>query len=381
MKADREQIPRRSGRLSILCFSLTGWATGQRLAKGLRACGYEVFLDGKSRYLQDSISQSTQEWTRMQFLQAEGIIFVGACGIAVRSIAPFVAGKKQDPAVLVADECGRFVISLLSGHLGGANELTQRAADILGAVPVITTATDLHHRFAVDVFAKKNRCAIFHMKAAKELSAALLAGEQAGFYSEYPWEGPLPEGLVLCKRDGYPVKNTKTEYGAEASKERGFGQDRPLHIGVAVTIHKNCMPFESTVQVVPPVVAVGMGCRKGKEKEAVKDMAEQLLAEEGLYKEAVLALASHELKKEEPGLLALSDEWNVPFCTFLPQELLGAPGEFTPSAFVEQVTGVDNVCERSAVCASGGGRLFVRKRGGGGVTIAAARKEWRAYFE
>ena len=99
--------------------------------------------------------RKVQESGRPPFETDDAIIFVGACGIAVRSIAPYVASKKSDPAVLVIDECGKFVISLLSGHLGGANELTLEVAELLGAVPVVTTATDLHHRFAVDVFAKR----------------------------------------------------------------------------------------------------------------------------------------------------------------------------------------------------------------------------------
>ena len=163
-------------KISVICFSLTGQETAERLIQGLRERGIETLLGKKSRYLPDSISEDLQSWTGKQFSQADGIVFIGACGIAVRSIAPFIQNKKKDPAVLVADECGKFVISLLSGHLGGANELADLAADILGAVPVVTTATDLHGRFAVDVFAKKNQCSIVHMKAAKEVSAALLAG-------------------------------------------------------------------------------------------------------------------------------------------------------------------------------------------------------------
>lgn len=110
----------------------------------------------KSRYLPDSVSISTSQWAGEQFQAGkDGVIFIGACGIAVRSIAPYIAGKKTDPAVLVIDECGQFVISLLSGHLGGANELAVRCAGYLHATPVVTTATDLHSRFAVDVFAKR----------------------------------------------------------------------------------------------------------------------------------------------------------------------------------------------------------------------------------
>lgn len=153
----------------------------------------------------------------------DGLIFVGACGIAVRSIAPQIASKKSDPAVLVVDECGQFVISLLSGHLGGANELSLKAAQILGAQPVVTTATDLHKRFAVDVFSRKNDCEILFMKAAKEVSAALLAGKTVGFYSEFPFVGALPNGLTECDAEGIPL-------GGESVPEAG----------VAVTIHPSC---------------------------------------------------------------------------------------------------------------------------------------------
>ena len=167
---------------------MTGLETGEKLQKALKTEGEQVTLAKKSRYLPDSVSISTSQWAGEQFRTGkDGVIFIGACGIAVRSIAPYIAGKKTDPAVLVIDECGQFVISLLSGHLGGANELAVRCAGYLHATPVVTTATDLHSRFAVDVFAKKNGCAIFHMKAAKEASAALLAGEKIGFYSEFSW--------------------------------------------------------------------------------------------------------------------------------------------------------------------------------------------------
>lgn len=210
-------------RISIICFSLTGKETAQKLKEGLEKCGYHTELYKKSRYLEDSIAESTADWTAEHFPQGDGLIFVGACGIAVRSIAPQVASKKSDPAVLVVDECGQFVISLLSGHLGGANELSLKAAQILGAQPVVTTATDLHKRFAVDVFSRKNDCEILFMKAAKEVSAALLAGKTVGFYSEFPFVGALPNGLTECDAEGIPL-------GGESVPEAG----------VAVTIHPSC---------------------------------------------------------------------------------------------------------------------------------------------
>lgn len=359
-------------KISMICFSLTGQQTGERLAAGLLKEGHTATLAWKSKYLPDSISESAGKWTGRQFAEADGLVFIGACGIAVRSIAPYVAGKTTDPAVLVIDECGRFVISLLSGHLGGANELAEKAAEILGAQPIVTTATDLHRRFAVDVFARKNNCGIFHMKAAKEASAALLAGEKVGFYSELPFLGTLPEGLVLCDRQG--------RAGVETPEKPSGTEYRPK-IGIAVSIYRDCLPFASTVQVVPKIVALGLGCRKGKEAEEIRRAAEHCLAEQRIYREAVALAASIDIKKEEPGILALSENWKIPFVTYSEKELLSVPGEFTASSFVRKVTGVDNVCERSAVLASRQGTLIQKKTGANGVTTALAVQDGRIYFE
>ena len=389
--------------ISIICFSMTGLETGEKLQKALTEAGEQVTLAKKSRYLPDSVTVSTSQWAGEQFQSGkDGVIFIGACGIAVRSIAPYIVGKKTDPAVLVIDECGNFVISLLSGHLGGANELALRCADHLGATPVVTTATDLHSRFAVDVFAKKNGCAIFHMKAAKEASAALLAGEKIGFYSEFPWEGELPEGLVLCDRAGRPLCRESLDHPAEIKVQdkssarpdnTGVLDDAeiqtvsskagtvPLETGIAVTIQKHCLPFPNTVHVVPPSAVLGMGCRRGKEAAPIREAAEECLKEADIYKEALCAIASIDLKKEEPGLLALSEAWNLPFQTFTEEELKAVKGEFTPSKFVKKITGVDNVCERSAVLAGGQGTLIRKKTGRDGVTTALAAGNRRIHFE
>lgn len=406
-------------KLSMICFSLTGYATGSRLKEAFRAEGHIVTLDKKSRYLDDSVASSTGDWAGKQFEKADALIFIGACGIAVRSIAPHIVCKKTDPAVLVIDECGKFVISLLSGHLGGANDLALRAAEILGAQPVVTTATDLHKQFAVDVFAKRNGAEIRNMTAAKEVSAALLAGKKVGFYSEFPWEGKLPQGLVLCDRDGnvtegaagnealetgkriladygrfYAAQETLTEdYGESPETEKMkvqpdasplsafHGDKEHLPIGIAVTIHPSCHPFTSTVIVVPSVLTLGLGCKKGKEEHAILDAVRSCLEKNDLYQEAFERIASIDLKKDEKGIHALSEKWQIPFYIYTADELRSAGAEFTISAFVQSVTGVDNVCERSAVLASDFGRLLQKKEGAGGVTTAVAAREWRIHFE
>ena len=391
-------------KISIICFTLTGQQTGEKLKKALEKQKHAVSLYAKSKYISDSIKESTKEWAGEQFESADGIIFIGATGIAVRSIAPYVASKKTDPAVLVTDECGKFVISLLSGHLGGANELALQAAEALHAVPIVTTATDLEGKFAVDVFAKKNNCHIFRMKEAKEVSAALLAGEKVGFYSEFPWEGELPDGLVNCcgLRDEI---SSETDLAAMEAKLESASDIFP-RVGIAVTIHKNCTPFLSTTHVVPQAVALGMGCRKNKEAQAVEKAAFTCLEENQIYPQAGACLASIDIKKEEPGLLALAEKMGIPFETFSSEELLGVKGEFTASSFVSRTVGVDNVCERSAlkaaqdrICLNTGRipernqtkpgtrrggehcRLIQRKQAADGVTAALVLADWRIHFE
>ena len=391
-------------KISIICFTLTGQQTGEKLKKALEKQEHAVSLYAKSKYISDSIKESTKEWAGERFESADGIIFIGATGIAVRSIAPYVASKKTDPAVLVTDECGKFVISLLSGHLGGANELALQAAEALQAVPVVTTATDMEGKFAVDVFAKKNNCHIFRMKEAKEVSAALLAGEKVGFYSEFPWEGELPDGLVNCcgLRDEI---SSETDLAAMEAKLESASDLFPK-VGIAVTIHKNCTPFLSTTHVVPQAVALGMGCRKNKEAQAVEKAAFTCLEENQIYPQAVACLASIDIKKEEPGLLALAEKMGIPCETFSSEELLAVKGEFTASSFVSRTVGVDNVCERSAlkaaqdrICLNTGRipernqtkpgtrrggehcRLIQRKQAADGVTAALVLADWRIHFE
>ena len=133
-----------------------------------------------------SLCDIVEEWFTKS--EVDAIIFVGATGIAVRAIAPFIHGKAVDPAVLVIDEAGRYVISLLSGHLGGANALARTAATLIEAEPVITTATDAESAFAVDTFAKENGFLLTDLRKAKEVSAKVLRGEKLRIYSDIPME-------------------------------------------------------------------------------------------------------------------------------------------------------------------------------------------------
>ena len=196
----------------IIAFTEHGCVLGEKLLRDLQKHDQEVYGFVKSKYVElpekhpfRKVKGTLREWAEEWIPRLDGIIFFSATGIAVRTIAPFVVSKKTDPAVVVIDEQGSYAISLLSGHLGGANELTEFAAESIGAQPVITTGTDVNHTFAVDVFARKNNLVISDMELAKEMAALLIRGKTiawgAGEGFVFPKEQTIPEQLRFQKME------------------------------------------------------------------------------------------------------------------------------------------------------------------------------------
>ncbi len=272
----------------------------------------------------------------------EALIFIGSVGIAVRAMAPHIISKTADPAVVSVDDSGKFAVSVLSGHLGGANELARKVAEILGAEPVITTATDSHGLVSPDMFAKNNGLVICDMDAAKAVAAALVNGSRAGFRCAYP------HSLIPFELTG----------GADCK------------VGICVSEDPEDKPFETTLNLLPKNLTVGIGCRKGTSANEITAHVMNVFAENCLDIRRLAGAATIDIKGEEPGLLKFCERFGLPLKTFTTEELMKAPGEFSHSDFVERTTGSDNVCERAAVCA--GGTLKVRKTAGNGVTAAVA---------
>lgn len=293
--------------------------------------------------------------------QCDAIIFVGATGIAVRAIAPFICGKTVDPAVLVIDEAGRYVISLLSGHLGGANALARTAASLIEAEPIITTATDAESAFAVDTFAKENGFLLTDLRKAKEVSAKVLRGEKLRIYSDIPMER-------LVQR---PARHEAELVPAQEID----------HADIVISYRTHILkPAEKSSQaiglrLIAKRVHVGLGARKGVTQAEVAAAVATCLEDAGIDPRAVVALASIDLKKQEAGILAYSYECGVPFVTYTAEELRTVEGAFAGSSFVQSVTGVANVCERAAAYAagrSGHAEVLVHKTIHGNVTTAVA---------
>jgi len=346
-------------KIALISFSRTGFDLGEYIRAGLCDNGHEAAAYTKSKYVKEAISEPLSIWTKKQFKEADAIIYIGACGIAVRTIAPFLKNKEKDPGVVVIDEQGKFTISLLSGHIGSANRLTHEISKIINAAAVITTATDISNTFAVDVFAGENDLFISDMKLAKEVSAALLAGEAVGLLSDFPIEGEVPEELGIVRKN----------------------KENLPKLGIYISASLANQPFVQTLYLVPRVITVGIGCKKGVNKEAIQNAVKKVCDDLQIPLPALEQVASIDIKKEEPGIAAYCFENKLPFVTYSKEELEGIEGDFTKSKFVESRVGVDNVCERAAVKGSGYGRLMQGKQAKDGVTAALAGKEWRVKFE
>ena len=267
--------------------------------------------------------ERVMDWAAQAFSASDALLFIGATGIAVRAIAPHLRSKLRDPAVVVMDEMGRHVIPILSGHIGGANELAIAIAEKTGAEPVITTATDLNGLSAIDTWAVQNDCAIENPEAISAVSAAALDGRR---------------------------------------------------VGVMITERLLTPPFPVTLVLRPRTLVLGAGCRRGVNGGRFEEYALNFLKSCGVSLLSVRALATLDRKADEPALINFCNKYRLSFLTYTAEELRAVPGEFAHSNYVEEVVGVGNVCERAAVLASGG-RLLMGKTRYEGVMLALSGEE------
>ena len=328
---------------------------GERLAKKLFDHWQEMLPQYKAKNV------ALEEWTKDCFDRHLPILFIGACGIAVRVIAPFVKDKLTDGAVMVADERGRFVIPLLSGHAGGANALSVAMAERLQATPVLTTATDVEGLFSVDVFARENGLRIINREGIRAVSGKLLRGERVSISWEEGVEADalekMPEGLIRLPFE---------EPGVDV---RIITREKRKHLDGK----------EQALLLVAKEWVLGIGCKKGKTAAELRSFLEENLSKE--WAENTCAIASIDLKAKEEGLWELAQYEHLPFFTFPAETLQTVKGDFAESAFVLETTGVGNVCERAALCAAGAdGELIREKVAGQGMTLAVAKRKVKLRF-
>lgn len=341
---------RRSNDIALVSFSDMGQELAERLAADLGGQAWRCEPGGLA------------QWTSEAFAKSAALVFVGATGIAVRAIAPHLRDKATDPAVISVDEQGRFAIPLASGHLGGANDLARRIEEACGAHAIITTATDGRGVFAVDEWARHQGCVVANPERIKIVSAKLLAGKVVRLQSDYPLPDDTPAGVVAIT--------------TEACQQRCVSHHSP---DIVLSPRSNI--GAGALHVVPRVLVAGVGCKRGTPANLLVERLRTTLRQAGYDARALSRVCSIDVKADEPGILAMCAEFDVPFETFSAEELAKTPGSFSSSSFVRDAVGVDNVCERSAVLGSGGGTLVWPKEAGDGITLALAERpfapDWR----
>ena len=282
------------------------------------------------------------------FKNYDAIIFVSSTGIAVRLISPYVKSKCTDPAVIVVDDLGKYTISLLSGHIGGANELAAEISNILENQVVITTASDARGIDAIDVFAKRNNLYIEDMEEAKILTALMVEGERIRLISE------VEEDL---KYD-----NLELTYEGES---KGI-----IIVSSVENIENYNIP---TCILRPKNLNIGIGCRRGKSSEEILNFIKQIFEENNLSLKSVNKVATIDIKHDEVGIIETSKKLGAEMIVFSKDQIESVSDRFTKSDFVKSNVGVTSVCEPSAYLL--GRDIIVSKQICNGITIAVSRSE------
>jgi cobalt-precorrin 5A hydrolase len=285
------------------------------------------------------------------FHDYEGHIFIMAAGIVVRIIAPLLRDKVHDPAVVVLDEKAQYAISLLSGHLGGANALAQKIAQITGAAPVITTATDIHGIKAFDTIAAEKDLWIENPDSIKVLNTALLEKRKIHLMDPMKIISPFYENNAFIE-DISPVKMASPA----------------VYIGDRIIT-----AYPGLLIMRPRSLVAGIGCNRGTGFVELRDGIKEVFQRSRLSMQSLRNLATIDLKKEEKGMIELRETLNLPMHYFSSKELCSVKGIENPSQMVKKHTGTEGVCEAAALLSAGAKRLLVPKQILKNMTLAVAR--------
>lgn len=282
----------------------------------------------------------------------DGIIFVSATGIAVRMIAPFIKDKTLDPAVVVIDDLGKFSISLLSGHIGGANSLALDMASIIGAKAVITTATDNRGIESIDIFAESNDYNIEDIKSVTKIVSMMVNDEKVGLYTE-------DDRIITYKN---------------ISLVRDLKDIDPKIKGMIVVSSQKEMPALDIPHTIlrPKNINIGIGCRRGVEASRIIDAIEEKLDQLNLSKNSIRAIGTVEVKKDEKGIIESAKHFKSPLEIFTIDQIKEVEENFSKSQFVKDTIGVYSVAEPVAFLL--GGEIVSGKSKHDGITISISKE-------
>jgi len=300
-----------------------------------------------------TIDARMPEFVGSIFNHYEILLFIMATGIVVRSIAKHIQHKTIDPGILVMDEKGKFIISLLSGHLGKANEATQLLARRTGATPVITTASDVLETIAVDTLATRLNCEIDSFENAKNITSLIVNDEPVGIMSKIAIKFPLPENII-------PVED----------------ENRDDIKGIIFVDNVIRRSFKSMVRLIPKNIIIGMGCRQNMEKEKIIEAIESSLDSLNIHRKAIKHFATADIKKDEKGLQEAAFHYDRELKIISREEIKEVEHLFEGSEFVKNSTGVSSVCEPCAYLSSDkNGTFLMKKTKFKGVTLSVWEEE------
>ena len=300
----------------------------------------------------DLFHKNVKKYLKIAFYEYDAVIAVMASGILIRSIAPYIESKTSDPAVLNIDDNGNFVISTLSGHLGGANSLTNKIAELIGATPVITTSSDINNRLGIDVLARDLYLSIDRPREILFFNKAILEGHEITLTSK-----SKKEYLIEYLRNNTLEIDVCFNYSDDVDDDE---------IRVSLDGHELILKEKKMV--------VGIGCRRGKECENIYEGLMKSLNDINIDKSRINRLASAEIKKDEKGILELSEKLDIPVSFIEIEKLkLFESNDVQKSDFVKSKFGIYGVCEPSALIMAGfDSKLIYKKTSYDGVTIAIA---------
>jgi len=336
-------------RLAIWAITPNGIDLGLSLGRGLP--GSTFFIpEKKSKNIPGNtdliVFSELKGELHLRFREFDSHIFIFSTGIAVRLIAPLLESKINDPAVVVMDEKGIHAISLVSGHLGGANELAVKAANAVNATPVITTATDINNLPSMDMIAQKAGLVIENPGGIKFANMKLLKGQTLSIAD--------PKGLVTPNLP-----------------ESCVSQDKDRIPDVICTWETIKVPRETLI-LRPRILAVGIGCNRNTPMADMLEFLTKTFEKENLSTHSIAALATTSVKADEAGILELAERLNCPVYFYERDELNSVDTIQNPSKMAEKYLGVKSVCEAAAILGTNRGRLIVPKKKTKDVTLAVA---------
>ena len=347
-------------RIAIIAITRNGARLGSRLKEGFADA--ELFVlrkyAGKAGKGITPFTGELRELVKDLWPETDGFVFIMAAGIVVRLIAPNLVDKELDPAVVVMDDAGKFAISLLSGHLGGANELACKCAFLTGSREVITTATDANCLPSFDMLAKEEGWVIDDISRVKILNALLLDNEEIAVVDPTGRVRPYFHGL-----ERLAFYETFMEAFKSGAKGYLFVTNRHLPPQAQ---------SKDLLVLRPKNLVLGMGCNSGTSPEEIEEVVSVNLKRIFLSLKSVKCIATASAKREEAGLVAFAAKWGIPLEFFESARLNTVDAPSPPSPHALEAIGAVGVAEPAALLASGGGSLLLKKVKSGNVTLAIA---------